>query len=611
MFPQKKKRIRYKAKTWIEVQQLHGSAKRQNYNTAPLLSAMNILLLNLTRFGDLLQSQAAITDLVRQGHKVAVLCLENFADAAALLSGVSLVAPLPGAAFLAALSSGQPSGNARPDQGWQAALARLAGLREKLEADFSPDAVCNLTPSLSARMLARFLAGDRPCAGFAVDEHGFGVNGSAWAAFLQGASITRGVSPFNVVDMFRKVAVGKNSPDADKRPDPVPGDAGLRPPSEAARQAMRERLQKLTPAGCAGYVALQLGASEERRRWPAAYFAALGDRMWREERLCPVLLGSKAETVLAHRYAHAAGQPFIDLCGETGLVDLASVLCSCRLLVTNDTGTMHYAAGLDVPVLAVFLATAQPFDTGPYRQGSCSVEPDLPCHPCAFGVACRNTAPIPPESGETAEGRDARAEVCRFAITPEHMANLALSRLRQGQWRIPEDLAPSSVRVWLSEYDDEGFMALRSLSGHENEARTLWFLLQRNHIRQYLNRTRETDFIPLPLPEPVRMPPEAGRALMAALGEAADLTALMLQQGQVLTVRPLPLMRDRFLSTWRKVHDCLKKSSYLGALSLLWMQETQAEGQDLPVVLAVAEHFHQLLAAISKEIILENQDTTN
>ena len=595
---------------------MHGIAKRQNYNTAPLLSAMNILLLNLTRFGDLLQSQAAITDLVRQGHKVAVLCLENFADAAALLSGVSLVAPLPGAAFLAALSSGQPSGNARPDQGWQAALARLAGLREKLEADFSPDAVCNLTPSLSARMLARFLAGDKPCTGFAVDEHGFGVNGNAWAAFLQGASITRGVSPFNVVDMFRKVAGSENFfTDAEKgqpsRPALTPGDASLRPPAEKARQAMRERLQAMAPAGCAGYVALQLGASENRRRWPTAYFAALGDRLWREERLCPVLLGSAGEKELVRRYAHAAGQPFIDLCGETGLADLASVLCSCRLLVTNDTGTMHYAAGLDVPVLAVFLATAQPFDTGPYREGSCSVEPGLPCHPCAFGVPCRNKSPIPPESGETAEGAERQGETCRFAITPEYMADLAFSRLRQGQWRIPEVRGPSPVRVWLSEYDSEGFMALRSLSGHENEARTLWFLLQRHHIRQYLNRTRETDFIPRALPEPVRMPPEAGQTLMAALGEASDLTALMIQQGRVVTVRPLPLMRDRFLSTWRKVHDRLKKSPYLGALSLLWVQETQAEGQDLPVVLAVAEHFHQLLAAINKEISSENQEGKN
>ena len=76
----------------------------------------------------------------------------------------------------------------------------------------------------------------------------------------------------------------------------------------------------------------------------------------------------------------------------------------------------------------------------------------------------------------------------------------------------------------------------------------------------------------------------------------------MIQQGRVLLARPLPLMRERFLGTWQKVHDCLRRSPYLGALSVIWMQETQAEGQDLPVVLAVAENFSQLLAALGAAI---------
>ena len=572
---------------------------------------MNILLINLTRFGDLLQSQAAITDLARRGHTVAVLCLENFAEAAALLSGVSLVTPLPGASFLSALNSGQASGNARGGPGWARALARVAALREKLEADVTPDAVCNLTPTLSARMLARFLAGGRPCGGFAVDEHGFGLNGNAWAAFLQGASVTRGVSPFNVVDMFRRVAGGKDlqhsveGENAITVPDALghPGDAGLRPPAETALNAMQARLRNSAPDGCKGYLALQLGASEDRRRWPAGYFAALGDRIWREEGLCPVLLGSSGEKELVRRYAEAATQPFIDLCGETGLDELAAALCSCRLLVTNDTGTMHYAAGLAVPVLAVFQATAQPFDTGPYQVGSCSLEPDLPCHPCAFGVACPNKHSAPPESGEL---QDRPGEACRFAIRPDFMAELVLSRLRQGQWRMPAHGGESAARVWLSEYDSQGFMSLRSLSGHERETRTLWFLVQRHYIRQFLDREREKNFIPLALPEPVRLPSEAGKSLVAGISAAADLVSLMLQQGRVLTMRPLPIMRERFLSTWQKVHACLKTSPYLGALSLIWMQETQAEGQDLPVVLAVSEHFQQLLISISESIVLEN-----
>lgn len=596
---------------------LSRNVKIPTRRPVPSHCAMNILLLNLTRFGDLLQSQAAITDLVRQGHTVAVLCLENFAEAAALLSGVSQIFPLPGSAFLAALDKKQPSGDNKPRDDWPAAFGRLTVLRETVKTRFSPDVVCNLTPSLSARMLARFLAGGGVCSGFAMDEFGFGVHSNSWAAFLQGATVTRGVSPFNVVDMFRKVAErseGSASPSTENTEKPngmraSPGDASLRPPTKEILLAMQARLRAVAPDGCKGYVALQLGASEDRRRWPATYFAALGNRLWREEGLCPVLLGSKGEKELVRRYAQAARHPhpFIDMCGETGLTDLAAVLCACRLLVTNDTGTMHYAAGLAMPVLAVFLATAQPFDTGPYREGSCSLEPDMPCHPCSFGVSCPHAASSPPNAETGTEDPEGPPEPCRFAVSPEYMAELALSRLRQGEWQPSERSGSSSARVWLSEYDEEGFMSLRSLSGHESEPRTLWLLLQRHYLRQFLNRERATAFTPRPLPSPLRMPLENTAALAASLSEAADLTSLMLQQGRVLTTRPLPMMRDRFLSTWQKVHACLKTSPYLGALSLLWMQETQAEGQDLPVILSVAEHFHQLLVALNEEITLKNQ----
>ena len=126
---------------------------------------------------------------------------------------------------------------------------------------------------------------------------------------------------------------------------------------------------------------MQLGASEERRQWPAQYFAAVGDNLWHKRKLCPVLLGSPAERPLAEAYAQQAQGPFVDAVGKTDLTQLAALLRRSRMLFTNDTGTMHLAAGLGVSCLAIFLATAQPCDTGPYLPGCCCLEPALPCHP--------------------------------------------------------------------------------------------------------------------------------------------------------------------------------------------------------------------------------------
>lgn len=55
------------------------------------------LILNLTRFGDLLQSQALIGDLHKNGRRVGLVCLDNFASALPLLRHVSMAWPLPGA----------------------------------------------------------------------------------------------------------------------------------------------------------------------------------------------------------------------------------------------------------------------------------------------------------------------------------------------------------------------------------------------------------------------------------------------------------------------------------------------------------------------------------
>ena len=62
---------------------------------------MRLLVQNLTRLGDLLQSQPALAELAEAGHMIALACLENFAGAARLLPEVGQVFPLPGAQLLA------------------------------------------------------------------------------------------------------------------------------------------------------------------------------------------------------------------------------------------------------------------------------------------------------------------------------------------------------------------------------------------------------------------------------------------------------------------------------------------------------------------------------
>jgi ADP-heptose:LPS heptosyltransferase len=67
-----------------------------------------------------------------------------------------------------------------------------------------------------------------------------------------------------------------------------------------------------------------------------------------------VLTGSSGEAALTRAVADAMTAPALDLAGETDLGALGVLLRGARLLVCNDTGVSHVAAGLRVPSVVVF-----------------------------------------------------------------------------------------------------------------------------------------------------------------------------------------------------------------------------------------------------------------
>ncbi len=67
--------------------------------------------------------------------------------------------------------------------------------------------------------------------------------------------------------------------------------------------------------------------------------------------------------------------------GQTTLTQLIAELQECALLLTNDTGTMHLATLLDVPVVAVFGST-EPRLTGPLGAGHRVIRHQVECSPC-------------------------------------------------------------------------------------------------------------------------------------------------------------------------------------------------------------------------------------
>lgn len=105
-----------------------------------------------------------------------------------------------------------------------------------------------------------------------------------------------------------------------------------------------------------------------------------------------VLLGSKGERPLAreflNHFAPGAKVDIVNLVGKTDWLGLINALTGLDALLTPDTGTMHLAAHLGVPVTALFLSSAWCFETGPYGHGHRVLQASTPCTPCLESQGC-------------------------------------------------------------------------------------------------------------------------------------------------------------------------------------------------------------------------------
>lgn len=323
---------------------------------------MRYLVIQLARFGDLVQTRRLMLSLLAEPGAEVHLCIDqSLAALAAILYPTATLHPVtahgtalaklpPQEQALALLSANVP------------AFARLAA------ADF--DRVYNLNFSpLNFRIASLFEPG-------LVRGHAW-VNGQEavgqWARLAMRWSSMRRIG-LNIADFW-----------AWHHPAPV-DPAEVNPPAQ----------------GRGGGLGVVLAGRESRRSLPARELAglvcALLDTNSVHGDAPVVLLGSAAEAKAAHLLLRElpprrAGQ-VRNLCGGTDWPGLAAAVGGLDLLLTPDTGTMHLGAALGVPVLATFLSSAWCAETGPYGQGHRvlqAVADCLPClesQPCELGVAC-------------------------------------------------------------------------------------------------------------------------------------------------------------------------------------------------------------------------------
>jgi len=131
------------------------------------------------------------------------------------------------------------------------------------------------------------------------------------------------------------------------------------------------------------YVVIAPSAGGPLKRWPAERFGELASRLpWKS-----VVVASAADAGLAETVVRFSKGNAISVAGRTTLKELASLIGTARFLVSPDTGPMHIAAALNVPVFALFGPT-NPARTGPYGQLHRVIRAEAECAPCYRRKKC-------------------------------------------------------------------------------------------------------------------------------------------------------------------------------------------------------------------------------
>ena len=117
------------------------------------------------------------------------------------------------------------------------------------------------------------------------------------------------------------------------------------------------------------------------KRWLPERFAEAAAKIAAQASVQWILFGTPKDAEIGEQIAAGLGDSCVNRIGQTTLDQLILALRECRLLLTNDTGTMHLASLLGVPVVAIFGST-EPSLTGPLGDHHIVLRHHVECSPC-------------------------------------------------------------------------------------------------------------------------------------------------------------------------------------------------------------------------------------
>jgi lipopolysaccharide heptosyltransferase II len=237
--------------------------------------------------------------------------------------------------------------------------AKLAFLRELRRERF--DKVYVLKRSLSSALMA-FLTGARERIGFNTEGRGFLLTCRVPYRFDRH-------EVENFLDVLRADGV------------PVVDDHLEAWLSDDERRFADRFFQEARVAPDDMVIGIHPFAANPPRAWHLDNFTELARLLQERYKAHILFFGGPKDTDMLPDIRAALVNPPLEAVGTTTLRETMALLARCRLLVCNDSGIMHLAASLQVPLVALF-GPQSPGKFGPWGEGCRVVYNAFLCSPC-------------------------------------------------------------------------------------------------------------------------------------------------------------------------------------------------------------------------------------
>lgn len=512
----------------------------------------NVLIINITRMGDLIQMIPLLARLKEEcpGVGIDLIVDREFAHMAAMIPGIRQVFIFD---FQALMDESRVS--ARDFVSLYQDLSEWA--KPLLQVGY--DRVINLTFNRRSAFLVKYLG----CAderGMTTAQDGSFLIKNPWMKYFLDFHVYRHLNRFNIVDLF---ALGGSGPG---RFHPI--ELSVTPElADWARTFLRN-------SGTPGYwVAVQVGASDPMKAWRPEYFGQLMAHLSQGRPVGFVLIGtpkeepSVQEALQAYRQAGGKGV-LCEAVGKTSVPEVVALLQQCQLMVTNDTGPMHMAVGVKTPVVNISVGHVDFRETGPFGPGNWVVQPDIDCGPCGFDKVCPHHA-------------------CKDHLLPQEIAGLCWHVLGEGA--LPT--FTSKIRVFEGGVDEDQLGTYVLRSGQEPQM-TEWYgrFWRRVWYEIFAGRSSHT-------PTVISLPPDYDEVIGLWPLFAPQVSALCQQvkvvrslcRKQPVSVLNLKEAQHRLKEHTLAMKELVRGSFAYGPLTVAFIRETfNLEGETL---LAMTEEY--------------------